>query len=206
MVEEQLRRRGIRDERVLTAMSVVPRHEYVPAELWEESYEDHAVSIGQGQTISQPYMVAVMTEALELKGTERVLEVGAGSGYQAAVLSHLAGHVYTIENDAELFRIVQERLTRQGLGGSITVVLGDGSLGYPPAAPYGAILVAAAAPQVPDCYMEQLVEGGLLVIPVGSLESQDLLQLRKCEGQTVSRELGHCRFVPLTGSQGWQTN
>ena len=206
MVEEQLRGRGIRDERVLGAMSVVPRHEYVPAGRWEEAYEDHPISIGQGQTISQPYMVAAMTEALELKGTERVLEVGSGSGYQAAVLALLAAHVYTIERDPELFRLAQERLTRLGLGGSITLLLGDGSQGYPPAAPYDAILVAAAAPQVPGCYLEQLLEGGRLVIPVGSLETQELRKIRKCDGNAVSRVLGHCRFVPLTGSQGWKSN
>jgi len=205
MVAEQLRRRGIRDERVLGAMSVVPRHEYIPSEHWEEAYEDHAIPIGQGQTISQPYMVAAMTEALELKGTERVLEVGSGSGYQAAVLALLAAHVYTIESDPELFRLAQERLTRLGLVSSITLLLGDGSLGYPPAAPYDAILVAAAAPQVPHCYLEQLLEGGRLVIPVGSRETQELRKIRKCEGKAVSQVLGHCRFVPLTGSQGWKS-
>lgn len=204
MVEHQLRHRGIRDERVLEAMGEVPRHEYVPPEHSQEAYEDHPVSIGQGQTISQPYMVAAMTEALELKGTERVLEVGTGSGYQAAILARLAARVYTIECDPVLARLAEERLTRMGLADSIVLLCGDGSVGYPPAAPYDGILVAAAAPEVPDCYLEQLVEGGRLVIPVGSLECQEFQQIRKCEGKPVSRVLGYCRFVPLTGRHGWK--
>ena len=206
MVVRQLRRRRIRDERVLQAMGEVPRHEYVPSEHRRIAYEDHPVSIGQGQTISQPYMVAAMTEALELRGTERVLEVGTGSGYQAAILARLAARVYTMERDPELFRLAGERLERLGVTGGDTVVLlhGDGSEGYPPAAPYDGILVAAAAPRVPDCFLEQLVEGGRLVIPVGSLEHQEFRQVRKCQGKPVSRVLGHCRFVPLKGRHGWE--
>ncbi len=206
MVVRQLRRRGIRDERVLQAMGEVPRHEYVPPEHRRIAYEDHPVSIGQGQTISQPYMVAAMTEALELRGTERVLEVGTGSGYQAAILARLAARVYTIERDPELFRLAGERLERLGVTGGDTVVLlhGDGSEGYPPAAPYDGILVAAAAPRVPDCFLEQLAEGGRLVIPVGSLDQQEFRQVRKCQGKPVSRVLGHCRFVPLKGRHGWE--
>ena len=204
MVEEQLRRRGIRDERVLEAMSLVPRHEFVPAVLISDAYEDNALPIGRGQTISQPYMVAAMTEALELKGTERILEVGTGSGYQAAVLARLAAHVYTMEREPELFRLAQERLTRLGLANSITLLFGDGSLGYPPEAPYDGIIVAAAAPEVPACYLEQLVEGGRLIIPVGSLETQELRKIRKFRGKAHSQVLGYCRFVPLTGTQGWK--
>ncbi len=229
MVARQLRRRGIRDERVLQAMGEVPRHEYVPPEHRRQAYEDHPVSIGQGQTISQPYMVAAMTEALELRGTERVLEVGTGSGYQAAILARLAARVYTMERDPELFRLAGERLERLGLrlssddededsddrdrdngdkgnAGDVSVVLlhGDGSEGYPPAAPYDGILVAAAAPRIPDCFLEQLVEGGRLVIPVGSLDQQEFRQVRKCRGKPVSRVLGHCRFVPLKGRHGWK--
>ena len=206
MVEDQLRRRGIRDERVLEAMSLVPRHEFVPAVLIAEAYEDNALPIGQGQTISQPYMVAAMTEALELKGTERVLEVGTGSGYQAAVLARLAAHVFTMESEPQLFRSAQERLTRLGLANTITVLFGDGSLGYPPAAPFDGIIVAAAAPKVPSCYLEQLVEGGRLVIPVGSRETQELQRIRKVRGMAQSQVLGYCRFVPLTGTQGWRTD
>ena len=204
MVEQQLRRRGIHDGRVLEAMGQVARHEFVLPEQMEEAYEDFPLPIGQGQTISQPYMVAAMVEALKLKGIERVLEVGTGSGYQAAVLVRLAARVYTIECDPILFRSASERLARMGLLDSIVVLEGDGSLGYPPAAPYDGILVAAAAPNVPDCYLEQLAEGGRLVIPVGALDCQELRQICKFRGQPVSRMLGYCRFVPLTGSRGWR--
>ena len=206
MVEQQLRRRGIRDERVLRALGAVARHEFVPAEFVEQAYEDHPLPIGQGQTISQPYMVAAMLEALELKGTERVLEVGTGSGYQAAVLARLAARVYTIECDPTLFRSTRERLERMGLLDSIVLLEGDGSLGYPPEAPYDGILVAAAAPNIPECYLEQLKEGGLLVIPVGDRDCQQLRQVRKCGGRAVTRSLGYCRFVPLLGAHGWNNS
>ena len=205
MVEHQLRRRGIRDELVLEAMNQVPRHEFVSPEFAPQAYEDHPLPIGQGQTISQPYMVAAMVEALELKGSERVLEVGTGSGYQAAVLARLAARVYTIECNPVLACQAEERLRGMGLAESVVVICGDGSQGYPPTAPYDGILVAAAAPEVPDCYWEQLVEGGRLVIPAGSLDCQELRQIRKCAGQAMTRMLGYCRFVPLVGSQGWST-
>ena len=205
MVEEQLRRRGIRDTRVLEAMGAVPRHEFVPPESAADAYADRPLPIGREQTISQPYIVAVMTEALELAGTERVLEVGAGSGYQAAVLARLAQLVYTIESDPELFRSAKERLERLGWSDRVVVIEGDGSLGYPEAAPYDAIVVAAAAPSVPDCLFEQLAEGGRLAIPVGSREDQELLQIRKVEGKAVSHRFGLCRFVPLKGSHGWKS-
>ena len=204
MVENQLRRRGILDERVLEAMSQAPRHEFVPPAVVREAYEDHPLPIGQGQTISQPYMVASMIEALELQGAERVLEVGTGSGYQAAVLARLASRVYTIECDPVLAQSARERLTRMGLADSVIVIEGDGSLGYPPAAPYDGILIAAAAPEVAPCYLDQLVEGGRLIIPVGALDCQELRQIRKIEGQPVSRMLGYCRFVPLRGIHGWE--
>ena len=203
MVEMQLRRRGIRDDRVLEAMGEVPRHEFVAAEDVERSYKDHPLPIGHGQTISQPYIVALMIEALELKGYERVLEVGTGSGYQAAILARLAARVYTIERDAELARVAEERLRKMELAGAVEVIVGDGSLGYPAAAPYDGIIVAAAAPILPQCYLDQLAEGGRLVIPVGTLEHQELRQTRKIGGRAVSRLLGYCRFVPLTGSHGW---
>ena len=204
MVERQLRRRGIRDERVLEAMAELPRHEFVPPELIAQAYEDHPLPIGGGQTISQPYMVAAMLEALELAGTERVLEVGTGSGYEAALLARLAGHVYTIECDAALARSAKERLSGMGLSAVVDVIEGDGSLGYPPAAPYDGILVAAAAPDVPACCFEQLVEGGRLVVPVGDRDSQELRQIRKCEGKPIVLHLGYCRFVPLRGANGWE--
>lgn len=204
MVEQQLRRRGIRDERVLEAMGELPRHEFVPQELIPEAYADHPLPIGGGQTISQPYMVAAMLEALELEGTERVLEVGTGSAYEAALLARLAAHVYTIECDAELARSARERLGSMGLGAVVDVIEGDGSLGYPPAAPYDGILIAAAAPEIPPCLLEQLVEGGLLVIPVGDRDCQELRQIHKREGDPVVRHLGYCRFVPLRGAHGWE--
>ncbi|MBI4465778.1 MAG: protein-L-isoaspartate(D-aspartate) O-methyltransferase [Acidobacteria bacterium] len=204
MVEEQLRRRGIRDERVLAAMGTVPRHEFVLPDHVERAYEDHPLPIGRGQTISQPYMVAAMVEALELKGTERVLEIGTGSGYQAAVLARLTARVYTMECDPVLSRSARERLEQMGLLDTIVVLEGDGSLGYPPEAPYDGILVAAAAPDVPECFLDQLAEGGRLVIPVGDLECQELRQIRKCGGRPIPRTLGYCRFVPLKGERGWK--
>lgn len=204
MVEHQLRRRGIRDERVLEAMGQIPRHEFVLPELIHQAYQDHPLPIGGSQTISQPYMVAAMVEALELKGTERVLEVGTGSGYEAAVLARLAAHVYTIECDPALARSAKVRLDSMGLCDLVDVIEADGSLGYPPAAPYDGILVAAAAPEISGCFFEQLVEGGRLVIPVGERDCQELRQVRKCEGKPVSRQLGYCRFVPLRGAHGWE--
>jgi protein-L-isoaspartate(D-aspartate) O-methyltransferase len=204
MVENQLRRRGIRDERVLEAMGEVPRHEFVPPELLREAYEDHPLPIGGGQTISQPYIVAQMVEALALSGSERVLEVGTGSGYQAAVLARLAARVYTIECDAALARTARERLNRLGFGDTVEVIEGDGSAGYAPEAPYDGILVAAAAPDVPIELVEQLVEGGRLVIPVGERSSQELRLVRKLDGGRVVSSLGYCLFVPLLGAHGWE--
>jgi len=199
----QLRRRGIRDERVLEAMEEVPRHEFVAAGDVQRAYEDHPLPIGHGQTISQPYIVALMIEALELKGYERVLEVGTGSGYQTAILARLAARIYTMELDPELAQAAKDRLGKMELAGSVEVIVGDGSLGYPQAAPFDAIVVAAAAPDLPECYLDQLAEGGRLVIPVGTLDHQELRQIRKIGGRVVPRLLGDCRFVPLTGLQGW---
>ena len=204
MVETQLRRRGIRDERVLKAMGEVPRHEFVPPELLRESYEDHPLPIGGGQTISQPYIVAQMVEALALQGGERVLEVGTGSGYQAAVLARLAARVYTVECEPSLARTARERLNRLGFGDTVEVIEGDGSAGYAPGAPYDGMLVAAAAPDVPMQLIEQLAEGGRLVIPVGERDSQELRLIRKLDGTPVVTKLGYCRFVPLLGAHGWE--
>jgi protein-L-isoaspartate(D-aspartate) O-methyltransferase len=204
MVESQLYRRGIRDARVLQAFREIPRHEFVRAADARYAYEDYPISIGYDQTISQPYIVAQMVEALELRGPETVLEVGAGSGYQAAILARLASRVYAIERYPALAEIARRNLGRASLT-NVTVVVGDGSLGYPIAAPYDAIVVAAGAPHISAALVEQLAEGGRLVIPVGTLESQELRQIRKLNGKTVSRVLGHCRFVPLTGVGGWQT-
>ena len=208
MVERQLRGRGIRDPRVLESMRVVPRHEFIFPEYRVHAYEDRPVSIGVGQTVSQPYMVAVMTEALELRGSEKVLEVGTGSGYQAAVLATLAARVYTIEREQELqesARRTLERLRAAGFAAAerIEFLAGDGSEGYAPAAPYDGILVAAGAPAVPTNLEQQLAEGGRLVIPVGDRHTQILRLLRKTSGQLTGRAINECRFVPLVGKQAW---
>ena len=203
MVEMQLRRRGIRDERVLEAMEAVPRHEFVSAEEMELAYEDHPLPIGNGQTISQPYIVGLMLAALELKGHERVLEIGTGSGYTAALLARMAARVFTIERDAGLAQLARGRLQKLGLTAKVEVIVGDGTLGCAQYAPFEAIIVGAAAPSVPSMLTDQLAEGGRMVIPVGTLEDQELQLIRKIGEGTVSRPLGLCRFVPLTGFYGW---
>jgi len=203
MVEEQLRERGVGSPRVLEAMLAVPRHLFVPAECIAGAYADQPLPIGEGQTISQPYMVAVMTEALELTDDERVLEIGTGSGYQAAVLSLLAREVYTIESHASLSLAARQRLAQLGYK-NVHVHTGDGTLGLPELAPFDGIVVTAAAPRVPPPLVEQLAEGGRLVIPVGQSDQQELLQVRKTGDRTISRVLHYCRFVPLVGRYGWQ--
>lgn len=203
MVERQLRGRGIRDERVLAAMLSVPRHEFIPPELAGEAYSDRPLPIGHSQTISQPFMVAAMAQALELTGGERVLEVGAGSGYQAAVLSLLAHEIHTIEVHEDLAVDTAERLRRLGYG-NVSVHVGDGTLGWPEQAPYEAIVVTAAAPEIPPPLAAQLAEGGRLIIPVGTAEEQRLLRVEKREGLLATRPLYHCRFVPLVGQYGWK--
>ncbi len=203
MVEKQIRRRGIADKRVLAAILEVPRHEFVPEELRAQAYDDKPLPIGEGQTISQPYMVASMTAALGLTGTERVLEIGTGCGYQAAVLSRLAAEVYSVESRPPLALAAQERLARLGYT-NVHVHCGDGTLGLPECAPFDAILVTAAAPAVPAPLLEQLADGGRLVIPVGSEEHQELRLIRKLGGQVASRVIEECRFVPLVGRYGWR--
>ena len=203
MVARQIRHRGIASERVLQAMETVPRHLFVPAEYVYAAYSDEPLPIGDGQTISQPFMVAAMAEALLLQGHERVLEVGAGSGYQAAVLSLLAREVIAVESQPALAISARERLARLGLN-NIRVELGDGSLGWPAAAPYHAILVTAAAPAIPPPLIEQLAEGGRLVIPVGRSEQQELVRVTRSAGQNSLEPLYACRFVPLVGRYGWQ--
>ena len=202
MVETQIRRRGVAATLVLDAMASVPRHEFVPAEFRHEAYADKPLPIGEGQTISQPYMVAAMAEALELTGSERVLEIGTGSGYQAAVLSLLAREIITVESHTSLALAAQERLTDLGYT-NVHVHNGDGSTGFADAAPYDAILVTAAAPEIPPVLAGQLREGGRLVIPVGSRENQELVQARKENSVLKTRALFDCRFVPLTGKYGW---
>lgn len=202
MVNEQLRKRGIRSPRLLEVLEQLPRHLFVPEDLAAHAYEDRALAIGNGQTISQPYMVAAMTEFLELTGSERVLEIGAGSGYQAAVLAELAKEVVTIERDESLANAARERLA--GLGyRNIRLKIGDGTLGRADEAPFNAVLVAAAAPSIPPPLVEQLAENGRLVIPVGNVEKQMLLRIRKSAGEIVQEKLFPCQFVPLRGRYGW---
>jgi protein-L-isoaspartate(D-aspartate) O-methyltransferase len=201
MVERQLRGRDVVDERVLAAMEQVPRELFVPEELRDRAYEDAALPIGSGQTISQPYMVARICELLALRGGERVLDVGTGSGYQAAVLSRLAGEVVTIERVPELAE--RARATLAAAGYEVDVRVGDGTLGVPDRAPYAAIAVAAAAPDLPQTLYEQLQSRGRLVVPVGGRRGQRLeVIVRSPEGPAVLRSVP-CRFVPLLGVEGF---
>ncbi len=203
MVETQLRRRGIRDERVLQVMNEVPRHDFVAPFCLFEAYEDHPLPIGEGQTISQPYMVAIMTEALELEPGDKVLEIGTGSGYQTAILARLAAQVCTIEKFPSLARAAEERLRGMGFT-NILFRTGDGSGGWPEHAPYQGIVVTAGAPYVPDVLVEQLAEGGRLVIPVGDTNQQELLQVVRRGSEREIQTINYCRFVPLTGKYGWR--
>jgi len=202
MVEQQLRARGIRDERVLDAMTRVPRHEFVPPEHRDEAYEDHPLPIGEGQTISQPFVVAAMLEALALRPEDVALEVGTGSGYETAVLAGLVGTVYSIERIASLAERARAVLARLGYS-NVTVVHGDGSQGLQEAAPFDAIVVSAAAPQVPASLIGQLRDGGRLVIPVGSSFAQELQLVRKIGGNSTTMYLDGVRFVPLIGREGF---
>jgi len=202
MVEEQISRRGIHGPRVLEAMQTVPRHLFVPAEIRNWAYSDGAQRIGKGQTISQPYIVALMTEALQLEGDEVVLEVGTGSGYQAAILSLLAKEIHTIERHPELAEEAQTLLSSLGYT-NVHVHSGDGTLGYPEKAPYQGIIVTAAAPDVPKSLLNQLAEGGRLVIPVGKKYTQ-VLQSWQRKGKTLKHEtITPVAFVPLIGDEGW---
>jgi len=203
-IDEQLAARGIRDPRVLDAMRRVPRHAFVPDDSQALAYTDRALPIGNGQTISQPYIVAAMTQALMLTGSEHVLEIGTGSGYQAAILGELARDVVTIERRPELARLATTTLAALGYT-NVEVVVGDGTVGYPGAAPFDAILVAAGAPRVPDALRGQLArDGGRLVIPIGPPEQQWLVVVtRNGDSYTESKGVG-CVFVPLVGADGWQ--
>ncbi len=203
MIEKQLRRRGITDGAVLAAMLTVPRHEFVPEELRSRAYEDAPLPIGGGQTISQPYIVAAMTSALRLQPGDRVLEIGTGCGFQAAVLSHLAKEVFTIELRPELASAASEKLARHGYH-NVHVHCGDGTLGLPEFAPFDGILVAAAAPEVPEPLLAQLAEAGRLIIPVGDTDNQELRLVEKHAGVFSTKMLEGCRFVPLVGHHGWQ--
>jgi protein-L-isoaspartate(D-aspartate) O-methyltransferase len=202
MVERQLRKRDIRSPRVLAAMNSVPRHLFVPPEHVADAYSDTPLPIGAGQTISQPYMVAAMADALLLEGPEKVLEIGAGSGYQAAVISLLAREVIAVESQPALAEAAAIRLAKLGYN-NVRVETGDGSQGRSPDAPYDAILVTAGAPYVPPPLQEQLAEGGRLVIPVGPTKQQELLRIIKQGERTTRESLFACRFVPLLGRFGW---
>ena len=200
MVLVQLAERGILDVRVLDAMRNVPRHEFVPVTLWQEAYEDHPLPIGEGQTISQPYIVAAMLEHLALQAVdqiaERVLEVGTGSGYVTALLSLLCAEVYSVERHAQLAASAESTLRRLGYR-NVKIRVGDGSQGWPEYAPFDAILVSAATPEMPPALFEQLCEGGRMVVPVGPPSSQELQLIRKIGGEPEVEFLEGCRFVPL---------
>jgi protein-L-isoaspartate(D-aspartate) O-methyltransferase len=202
MVERQLRRRGIGDERVLAAMREVPREVFVPEDQRRRAYADSALPIGSGQTISQPWIVAAICQAQELEGSERVLEIGTGSGYSAAVMARLAADVVTIERHAELAREAEARLRELDIS-NVEVVVGDGSRGLPDRAPFEAIAVHATAPGPPMSLIEQLAPGGRLVVPVASRGADMLTQYRRRDGEVVTQVIGPCRFVPLIGEEGF---
>ena len=202
MVERQLRRRGAFDERVLGAMERVPRERFVPEHLRHLAYEDGALPIGNGQTISQPFIVATICQLLALSENDRVLDVGTGSGYQAAVLAELAAEVVTIERVPELAEVAGAALVDAGYG-DVEVRVGDGSVGVPDRAPFDAIAVAAAAPAIPPALYEQLVEGGRLVVPRGGRWGQQLVAVQRTEAGPLERSSVPCRFVPLVGAEGF---
>jgi len=202
MVEGQLRARGIRNQRVLDAMASVPRHEFVPIEQAPAAYEDRALPIGEWETISQPFIVALMTEAAAVHAGDRVLEIGTGLGYQAAVLAALGARVYTVERNASLAEEARQKLARLGYG-TVEVITGDGTEGYAAAAPYDAILVTAGSPRVPQALIDQLADAGRLVIPLGSREMQQLHLLVRRGEEFIDRTIEAVQFVPLVGKQGW---
>jgi len=204
MVERQIRARGVRSPRVLAALSQIPRHEFVPPGQRGMAYDDTPLPIGQGQTVSQPYMVALMTEALNAGEGDRVLEVGTGSGYQAAVLAEMGCTVHTIERDPTLAEGATRRLARLGYG-AVRVHQGDGTLGLSEEAPFQGILVTAGGPRVPESLKGQLDPvGGTLVIPVGDRGFQELLRITRHGDRYAEERLGGCRFVPLVGEEGWE--
>ena len=203
MVQEQIIARGIKDLRLIEAMRKIPRHCFVDSGLINRSYDDSALPIGEKQTLSQPFMAAQMSEALALQGSERVLEVGTGSGYQTALLAELCFNVFSVEKIRALSRKARALLDRLEYH-NIALHVGDGTIGWSEHAPYDAILVAAGAPAVPKPLLEQLVAGGKLVIPVGDEQSQVLLRITRGAGSFAEERLGDCRFVKLVGKNGWR--
>ncbi len=203
MVDDQISARGIREVRVLEAFRKVPRHHYVPSSMAASAYADHPLPIGEGQTISQPYIVALMTECLNLRKDGRVLEIGTGSGYQAAILAELCSEVYTIEKEDVLLARAKDLLSKEGYS-NIYFKSGDGTLGWKEHAPFDGIIVTAAAPEVPEPLKEQLADGGRIVIPVGTLFSQMLVAIEKKGDKFTSEDVCGCVFVPLVGKYGWK--
>ncbi len=202
MVETQIAARGITDRQLLEVMASIPRHLFVDEALWPRAYDDNPLPIGEGQTISQPYMVAIMTQALGLTGKEKVLEIGTGSGYQTAILAKLAEWVYTIERIPSLMRRAQRVLEMLGIY-NVSYRVGDGTKGWPEHAPYDGIIVTAGSPRVPQPLLEQLAEGGRLVIPVGDSHIQQLKRITRRGDEFITEDLGGCRFVKLVGEHGW---
>jgi protein-L-isoaspartate(D-aspartate) O-methyltransferase len=203
MVETQIAARGITDARVLSAMRKVPRHLFVPEELRAAAYGDHPLPIGHGQTISQPYIVAMMTSLLQIQPDERVLEIGTGSGYQAAILGILAKEVISFERIPEVARLAQKNLAVSSTR-AVRVITGDGTRGYPERAPYDGVLITAATPSIPPPLIDQLAEGGRLVAPVGSRDLQELIRLTRKEKDLLRESFGGVVFVPLLGEHGWE--
>jgi protein-L-isoaspartate(D-aspartate) O-methyltransferase len=203
MVERQIAARGIQDPRVLDAMRAIPRHIFVPPTYRSVAYGDHPLPIGEGQTISQPYIVAMMTELLEPHAEDRILEIGAGSGYQAAILGKLVRRVVTIERIPEVAEGARRHLEELGIH-NVVLIVGDGTLGHPAEAPYDAVIITASTPEVPQPLIEQLAEGGRLVAPVGGREYQELIRIVKRKGRLETESYGGVVFVPLIGEHGWR--
>ncbi|MCX7926545.1 MAG: protein-L-isoaspartate(D-aspartate) O-methyltransferase [Candidatus Omnitrophica bacterium] len=203
MIENQLISRGIKDQRLLNVFSKIERHKFVPQEAIEHAYQDYPVPIGEGQTISQPYIVALMTESLQIERTDHILEIGTGSGYQTAILASLADKIWTIERSAVLSERAKRLLNQLGFN-NIYFKIGDGSLGWQQYAPFNRIIVTAYAPQIPPPLIDQLAEGGKLIIPIGNSFSQTLVLLEKENKNTKIKEICPCVFVPLVGQYGIQ--
>ncbi len=202
MVQKQIVDRGVKDPRVIETMKQVPRHFFVGETYYHQAYNDFPLPIGSQQTISQPYMVAVMTELMELKGPEKVLEIGTGSGYQTAVLALLCDRVYSVERISELASSARQRLTNLGFK-NINIMVGDGSLGWPAFSPYDGIIVTAGSPGIPDELISQLADKGIMILPVGGEYAQTLNVIKKHKGRIYRKELFGCAFVPLVGKSGW---